>query len=343
MILMAVSAQQTRNVTMAKTNNPVYAFIRGFLNGKSVNSDNTSANYETDIRQFFRHVKNKEIENLTVEDLTITNQIAEDYKTFMQKELDLKPKTIARKISSVKKLYHKLEANDFPVREAWFNVDRIKGDSDQYGSLEWEDVQKMMKIVEDEVKGDIKSALLHTAVITCFRQKSLLSIGWDKLYRVDGVWVLETEQKGKKKRIKPITDEMYEKLMAIKERYNNDRIFPLQKNTVTLMMKRMREQLGLGDDVVFHSLKNCGINEAYELTGGDIMAVAEQGDHESFGTTMKHYMKKKKKMSDMVGLKIGQIVDISPLESLDAEQLLNIIKESSRSTQLELLALLNKK
>lgn len=321
----------------------IYGFIRSYIDKRRVNSTNTADAYENDIRQFFYAMKGKDIEKLVVEDLIFTNQEIEEYQMSI---IDFAPATIARKITSVKRLYNKLEANNYPVKEAWFNVDKVKGSSKSHGDLSWSEVLDMIEIVKKELKGDIKAVLLETAVITCFRQKSLLSLTWDDLEKKDGVWVLVAQGdavgKGKKESIKPINDELYEKIIKLKSVYNDNRIFPLQKKTVVLMMQRLRKVLELEDDVVFHSLKNCGINEAFEITGGNIMAVAEQGDHESFGTTMKHYMKKKKKYSDMVGLKIGQPVDVSPLKDLSHEELLNLVEGASRTVQLELLHALKK-
>lgn len=326
-----------------------YLFIKNFLSVKELNSENTSSDYENDIRQFFWMVKHRHIEMLTEDDLILTNEDVEDYQVKLatnknnefNKGKPYAPKSIARKISSVKKLYSKFEANNYPVKEAWFNVEKVKGESASHGVLTWEEVLEMMKIAEKEIKGDIKSALLETAVVTCFRQTSLLNLTWNNLEKIDGVWVLCAEDdaigKGKQTSKKPITDDIYAKLMAIKDKYGKKKIFPLQKKTVTLMMKRYRNTLGLDDDIVFHSLKKCGINEAYEITGGDIMAVAEQGDHKSFGTTMKHYMNKKKKFSEMVGLKIGQEIDLTKLDSLSKDELIRVIESCSRSTQLDII------
>jgi site-specific recombinase XerD len=326
-------------------NKTVYGFIKNYINNKAVNSVSTAENYERDIRTFFRELKSREIEELTKDDLVVTNEDVENYKTHLA-NIGYAPSSIARMISSVKKLYSKLEANNHSVKEAWFNIDKVKGSGNSWGHITWEQMKEMQELVKDEVKGDIKALLFETAVVTCFRQKSLLNMTWDKLIQEDGVWTLRAEDdsvgKGKKDSVKAIDDGLYERLISLKDKYKSDRIFPLEKRTVTTTIVRLRKKMGLDDDIVFHSFKNCGINEAYEISGGDIMAVAEQGDHESFGTTMRHYMRKKKKLSEMVSLKIGKPVDVSPLESLSREELIDIINKSSRSTQLELINKLNK-
>lgn len=322
-------------------NDTVYGFIKTFLEKKALNSKNTSSSYETDIRQFFKATRYKNIEDLTIEDLTFTNSEVEEYQVSMSNEYS--HSTIARKISAVKNLYSKLEANDYPVKEAWFNVDKIKGNSKSWEVIDWDTAKDMMMLADREIrKGDVKSALIETAVVTSFRQSSLLSMTWDNLTMMDGVWVLcavdNAVGKGKKESIKPISNELYEKLMLIKKRYNHKHIFPLQKRTVVLMMQRYREKLGLPETVTFHSLKKCGMNEAYEISNGDIRVVAEQGDHADFGTSMKFYLNKKKKYSEMVGLEIGKEIDLSPLEELSHEELLELVRKSGRAVQRQLLS-----
>lgn len=350
-----VNEQKTNEEKVPQLKEYIYPFIESFLKLKAKNSANTASDYENDIRTFFWFVKNKEIELLTVDDLKLTLNDVENYQLMLSSHSNKKlnngnpyaPTSIARKISSVKKLYSKLEANDYPVKEAWFKVDKIKGESESYGVITWEQATEMMEIVKTEEKGDIKACLIETAVVTCFRQNSLLNLTWqDNVEKIDGVWVLSAEKKaigkGKKKRQKPINDDLYEKLLEIKEKYKSDKLFPLQKRTVIKMMQKLREKMNLDNKITFHSLKKCGISEAFEITNGNIMAVAEQGDHESFGTTMKYYLNKKKKFSQMVGLQIGKDVDLSPIEALSHEELLNLIKNASKSLQRELLHELKK-
>lgn len=319
----------------------IYSTIENFINKKALNSINTAKAYESDIRQFFMTVKNKHIEKLLEEDLQTDIDEVEYYQTRLATDLnDGKPygsSTIERKIGVLRSLYSKLEAK-YDVKEAWFKVDKIKGESKSWGVVSWDEVEKMIEFVRDTRKGNIKASLIETAVITSFRQNELLELEWSNLKQIDGVWVLEVTYqvgKGRKSNMKPINDDLYERLISLKK--DNNKIFDISKKAVGNMMIKMREELGLDDDITFHSLKKCGINEVYELTNGDIMAVAEQGNHSNFDTAYKHYMNKKKNYSQMACLKIGQKVDLSPLEELSKEDLLELISNSSRSAQMEII------
>lgn len=340
----------------------VYPFIESFLEKKALNSSNTAMNYESDIRQFFLITKGKTLEVLTKEDLILTNDDVENYQLALAKNSDKRwndgkkysVNSIARKISSVKKLYNKFEAKDFHivdpiegkiwVKEAWFKVDKLKGESKSHGVLEWDEVEQMMELVSKERKGDVKACLLETAVKTAFRETTLLNLTWDRIERHDNTWVLVADgdaiMKGKKVGMKSIDDELYEKLMKLKERYytpRERRIFPLDKKTVVTMMQRLREEMNLDDDIVFHSLKKCGAIEAFDVSGGNIMDVADHCDHESPNTAVKFYLNRKKKFSQQIGLKIGKKIDLNPLRELSHEQLINLIEKSSRGLQFELI------
>lgn len=320
----------------------IYSMIENFINKKALNSENTAKAYESDIRQFFMAVRGKHIEMINEDDLKTDVDEVESYQ--MRLAIDLNdgkpysPSTIARKIATLKSLYRKFESK-YDVKEAWFNIDKIKGESESWGVVSWQDVEHMIQNVKDTRKGNVKALLIETAVITSFRQNELLSLTWDNIENKNGVWVLTVMSdigKGKKSNSKPINDDLYEKLISLKTD-SKDKIFDISKKSVTRMMASLRDELGLDENITFHSLKKCGINEVYELTKGDIQAVAEQGNHSSFSTTLKHYMNKKKDYSKMASLSIGQKIDLSELENMSKEELIEAIANASRSTQMDIL------
>ncbi|NBI28619.1 tyrosine-type recombinase/integrase [Chengkuizengella marina] len=327
--------------------NSVYEHIQVFLNKRKVNSSNTYKGYIKDIRQFFSIMRNKKLESLDESDLKFKLSDIEQYQTRLATDLNngkpYAPGSINRKIDSLKSLYKNLEANDYNVKSAWFNVSKIKGDPQSYGIVYWDDVQRMIPIVIKTRKGLIKSLLIETAVVTSFRQDELLRLRWDDVTNINGTWVMQITAKGKVIDRKPIKENLYNRLLEIKQQGQN-KIFPLDKNTISSMMIMLRKKLDLPDNITFHSFKKCGINEVYQITNGDIEAVKKQGNHKSFSTTDKHYrnFEEDRNLPSSPNLSIGESIDLTPLENLSREALLQLVKNSSRSTQSELLGSIQK-
>jgi integrase len=347
--------KQTYQDNVEEMPETVNLFIQKFIAKRAMNSFNTASSYETDIRQFFKMMKRKDIEMLTKEDLIIDNDIVENWVLDLKtNDNDLynsgKPysvSSIRRKVIAVRKLYGKLEAKGYNVKKSWFEIDKLSGSRKKHAVVEWKDVERMIEVVKTEVKGDIKATLIETAVVTAIRENALLNLTWDNLRREDNTWVLVTDEeaveKGNEEFTNSIDDELYEKLMLLKDKYhtpykkNGNRIFPIDVKTVRTMMKRLREELGLKDNVVFHSLKKTGIKEIFEISGGDITAIAKHAHHKSARTTLEHYMELNQKPSESLSLLIGKEIDLSPLKELSHEDLIKLIENSSRGLQFQLL------
>jgi integrase len=325
------------NLVLMK-NKSVYDEIMTFINKKFINSENTASEYERDIRQFFNIMRNKTIEHLTENDLIFKNSDIEFYQTRLATDLNsgspYSPSTVNRKIATLKSLYNKLESNDYLVKSAWFNIDKVKGDSESYGIISLEEANKMIELVRNTKKGDIKSLLVEIAFKTSFRQNALLNLKWKDIKKINNVWVIQVVDKGKSVAEKPINDETYQRLLEIR---SEERVFPLTKKTVINMMKWLREEMGLESDITFHSLKKGGIDQVAEITDGNFEAMKEQGNHKSLETTMKYYRNKKKDFSNMACLQIGKDLEFEVLESLNKEQLLELIKVCNRGVQIQII------
>lgn len=315
--------------------------IEIIIESLSINSENTSNSYRKDIEDFFMFMRGKEIKDLTIDDLIFKNNQIQEYQNRLAKDLNngnpYAFSSINHKISVLRTLYGKLEANDYDVKSAWFNVVVAKGEANSWESVSWDIVLQMINYVKDTKLGDIKSLLIETAVVTSFRKSELLNLTWNDLSNVDGVWVLTTIGKGNKKNVKPITQKLYDRLIQLRT-ISCDKIFKISDKSVKNMMVKLRQELGLDERVTFHSLKKCGINEVYLITGGDIMAVAKQGNHSSFGTTMKHYMDSKQDFKSSPNLQIGKDDEImEKLNELTKEELIEAITKASRATKYDLM------
>jgi site-specific recombinase XerD len=319
------------------TQESVYSVIQTFLRRKKLDSVKTAEEYEKDIRQFFMYMRGKNIEHLTESDLVVRNIDVLSYQSYLKDRYS--GKTVNRKISSIRSLYKMLAANDYEVRAEWFLVKTVdESDSQSYGMLVWEEVSQMMELAKGLKQGEMKSLLIELAVVTGFRLKSLLSLAWNSFSIKDGVHVITVVGKGKTKDEKAIQDDLYERL---KLHCGNEKLFTFSERTARYTIEKLVDMMGLDKKrrICFHSLKKASLYEAYLKSRGDILTVAKHGSHSSFATTQKYYLQFKQNYSQMISLAIGQDIDLSVLEQLDKEQLLKIIKNSSRGTQLELLDL----
>ena len=63
--------------------NKLYDDIMIFLNEMGVESEHTRKAYETDLRQFFKLIKGKELEHLTLEEVQLRKNEVEKFKQIL--------------------------------------------------------------------------------------------------------------------------------------------------------------------------------------------------------------------------------------------------------------------
>jgi integrase len=320
--------------------------IDNFLNEKKGRSLNTYTNYKIDINQFFQFTFKREYKYLTVQELeNVTSDDVTAYRIALNEEGKANT-TINRKIASVRKLFGYLEATYPKIRKAIFNViDKMKeNEASSYGVLTWEEGTEMINLAKTYKDGEKLSLLIETAIITCYRLDALLRLTVDNIHTEtkDGVdyRVIKMIDKGEK-HIKPINDNLYNRLVAIAED-NQTPFFDFTIHTIGRRIKALVEEMGIDSrrNIKFHSLKKCGINFVFDSTG-DIMLAQQQGNHKDAKTTMKSYLQHKTDYSKMPSYTMGTEIDLSPLEDLTKEQLLELIANATSGTQLELLRKLN--
>lgn len=335
--------------------------IKGFLRKKR-NTD-TRAEYHSLLNRFFQFHCKKDIEYVTMGDLIIKQSIVENYRLYLQTKTEdkkaLKKTAVDKAVSVIRGLYTYLASNDYPVKAEWFQqLESIPDDSGEYATFTWEETERAiastLKRYKSDVKekGDMKAVMIETAFVTSLRLNELRRIRPSSFKHVeDQTWEITVRGKRGKILKSPITDELYEKIMAVSLRYadpeNNPQgfIFQINDKTVGKMVKYIVKDLGLtaeeGQRYVFHSFKSGGINEVGRITGGDVKEMQSQGKHNDPSTTFKHYAKLKRNIHSSPNLRIGKKVDIIPqLEKLSKEEILSIIAKSGRFVHYELERLL---
>ncbi len=336
MIFMMASAT---NITRLQKPETVFDLIETFLMSKGLDSDKTQVAYRGDIEQFFKIMRNKDIGQLTFDDLCFKNYEVEHYKAILAEQYA--GSTVNRKIATLKSLYDYLAANDVKVNKDAFNVKRVKHKTASWGVLSPEEGYEMVERVKTQRKGEIKSLLIHTALETSFRLTALLNATYDNLSEErnkQGLWTLTVIEKGGEEVTMPINDELYEKLQAIRKP-NQKKIFNLDPKTCRDAIKTLCEEMGISPkrNISFHSLRKVAINFAID-TGADVMTASRQANHKNPSTTMNYYLDRDKEdLSNMPGLLMGKKVDLSILESLSAEEWMLLVRQLDGVTQRKII------
>jgi integrase len=316
--------------------------IDNFLNDKKARSENTYKNYKIDIEQFFNFIFNRHYKYLTAQDIeSITPDEIVEYRLKLQEEGKANA-TINRKTTSIRKLFSYLEATNPNIRKAIFGiVEKMKeNDTESYGVLTWEEAQTMMELIKKYKDGDKLSLLFELAVKTCYRLRVLLDLTLNDIHVEEKngqkFHVIKMIDKGEK-HIKPISEGVYNRLVAMATN-KTESIFDFSPSTVGRRFQMVVEEMELDArrNIKFHSLKKCGINFVFDSTG-DIMLAQQQGNHKSASTTMKSYLEHKNDYSKMPSYTMGESIDLEPLNELSKEQLIELIKNATSGTQLELL------
>lgn len=320
--------------------------IDTFLDDKKARSENTYINYKIDVEQFFNFLFKRHYTFLTVQDLeNITSDDIVTYRVALKREGKANS-TVNRKISSVRKLFGYLEATYPKIRKAIFNVvEKMKEtDTSAYGVLTWEEGTNMVKLAKEKKDGEQLSLLIELAIVTCYRLSALLELTLDHIHIENkggqDYHVIKTIDKGEEHN-KPISQKMFERLSSLVTT-NDQSFFSFSVHTVGRRFQELVKEMQLDQrrNIKFHSLKKCGINFVFDSTG-DIMLAQKQGNHKSPSTTMKSYLEHQTDYSKMPSYTMDMEVDLSPLQELTKDQLLELITNATTGTQFELLRKLN--
>lgn len=315
----------------------VWGCIKTFLDRIEQNSPNTKATYERAIRDFFKIMRNKDLEDLVEDDLIFTKQQVETYQVNLRN--NYKTSTVNNRISALKKCYTKLEEYGFEnIKSSWFSLERYsEHDKESYDPMTHEEIIEAINLVSKTREGNQKSLLIRLAYATAFRRTSLLSLKWNDIINRDGVWFVKTLGKGNKWDYKKISNDLYDELMKRKSSVNSDKIFTLTKKTVNKMMDYIRNNIDFGErKITFHSFKKSSIKEVALLTNYDIKAMQRHGNHSNSSTTIDSYMSETS-LDDLVIVDINYHVPVEKFDELTRDELLNLVKNADRNTQIKLL------
>jgi len=319
--------------------------IQSWFNRLSEESSNTRTNYERSVRFFFEVLLNKSLEHLTLTDIQIRRVDLDNFVTKMSNmkkargEGTYSTTTVNQTVDRVSAFYKYLATNEYPVNPAIFHkAGRKERDAEKHPILTWEQVERIMDIVRGyDENGETFALLIETAVKTCFRKEALLSLTLQNFKRLnENLWIAKVYDKGEWNE-KPVKRGLYERLVEHHHKTQDPtgRLFTVSSDQVQTMVERVRKDAGF--HFVFHSFKKAGMLEVSNITGGDIKAIQEMGNHKDATTPIEYYMEFNKDWENHPALQIGEALDLSVFDSLDKVQLLELIKKSERAIQMRLL------
>ncbi len=249
-------------------------------------SDNTRESYRTDLIQFEKFLKNKNIR-------TVKN---DDVRSYIKTLSVLKDKTLSRKLSSLRTFY------EFMVKKGYISKSPLDGvDGPKIGKylpdvLTIEEVDRLLDFVPSNNFEFRNRCILELLYSTGLRISELISL---KLLNINiDECMIKVMGKGSKERIVPLNDIAVDYLdKYIKEirpemlkSTSTDDLFlnnhgkGLTRQAVFKMIKKRSEEIGLKKNISPHTLRHSFATHLLQ-NGADIRFIQELLGHSDIGTT----------------------------------------------------------
>ena len=272
---------------MIKLNELIEEFLRYLLIDKGY-SNNTIESYKRDLEKFLEFNKNKDINNISNEDL-------KKYIKYLNTE-NLNEKSIARNISSIKSFYKFLVINkyiDSNVSEILY-LPKIKKSLPNI--LTEEDIFKLLDIKPIDNFSYRNKAMLELMYATGLRVSELINL---KLQDIDlNQDIIRTFGKGSKERVIPIGDYAKEYLEKYIYKYRgnmlkreaseylflNNHGKQMTRQGFFKIIKKIAKEKGIHNDLSPHTLRHSFASHLLKY-GADLRTIQELLGHSDISTT----------------------------------------------------------
>lgn len=337
-------------IKLQNENVKVYDQIQKYLTNHSYNSERTRISYETDIKQFFKIVRDKDINELNIDDIQVTLDDFEDFINVLYNERTkngerkYSNKTINRKVSAVKGLVKYLGAKKLIQDTTYFNLIRSLPEvSNSYGVLSIEEVFQMADLaLQEREKGEVKRLAILLAFDICIRQNALLNLKWSDFIERENDVLVKGVDKGNKEFRETISKEFYQELLKIKEP-NSEYVFNISKKALNESFNRIKKKMNIDPErnITWHSLKKAGVSFRYRLTGNDILEAQRAAKHSRLDTT-RLYLQETEYNVPLGGVSNGGKIDTELYKKVDHETLVKAIDDLNKDIKLILNIKLSK-
>lgn len=255
-------------------------------------SENTINSYKSDIIQLFDFCSSKDIHSVT----NISQEILEEYLVDIQSN-SISKRSQARKISSIKALFHFLEIEGIIKVNPCDKIDTPKISRNIPDVLSLEEVEKILHSIDlSKPFGHRNRAMIETLYSCGLRVSELINLKISNLYLKDGF--IKVEGKGSKQRLVPIGEIAINQIVNY---YNirkkgkvskeaEDILFlnrsgkKLTREMVFIIIKSLAQEAGIEKNISPHTFRHSFASHLIE-NGADLRAVQEMLGHESILTT----------------------------------------------------------
>ena len=261
----------------------VFNQIERFLIKKEQKSIGTRKSYETDIKIFFKAVKEKELQFLTKEDINLTIDDFEDFINYFQQNNLYSNKTINGKVSAVKSLLKYLKVKGLIEGDLSYfeEVSTLPEVRNSYGVLTLDECMKWSELAKQETHNPReKSLLILFALDTCIRKEAILNLKWTDFIKSESGIIVKGIDKGNKEFRHDISESFYKELLTIKG--DSEYVFEaLNKDSIQRMINKLKKLTNIDPSrkIVFHSIRKAGGTFRYKASGGDIVAAQRALGH----------------------------------------------------------------
>lgn len=307
-------------------------------------SVNTYRSYARTYREFFNFVLNKEINNVTWEDVEgITNTDFWEFRSY-QCERGLS------KVSANVCNYHlrwlwkmaarqnkNINSDTALVKPYKDHRDQTKLGSD---TLEWNEIEKLIEYAKTaDFHPEIQALFFEFATVVPLRYSAMRDLCWNCLsqenYHDKKVWVVSVWDKGVLHK-HMISDDLYERLQVVKTVFHkgigflnkaDDPIFYISRQKLMETIEGFKQKYGINKKITPHSLKKGSAQAVYDMTR-DIIEVKRHTNHKTIGMPAK-YADNREELSPIAAYMFEDRKKIKEkIASMSKEELLEAISKN---------------
>lgn len=249
-------------------------------------SKHTIIAYENDIKGFLEYLDNKDLSKVKTEDI----------RKYIRYLSNLKEKSLARKMSSLRTFYEFLVKREYIKESPMDGVDGPKIGKYLPDVLSMEEVDKLLDIEPKDAFTYRNRCILELLYSTGLRISELVSLKLNNI-NIDECMV-KVMGKGSKERVVPLSDiaiqyiEKYIKDVrpTMLKKSQTDYLFLnnhgkcLTRQAIFKMIKKRAEDIGLKKDISPHTLRHSFATHLLQ-NGADIRFIQELLGHSDVGTT----------------------------------------------------------